>query len=69
METLARKIKREETLNLDDYKYWVAYNFLAFTEGDQLKIKELNERQNWLWRRLSFLIPPFWCGAFALYKH
>lgn len=44
METLARKIKREETLSLTDYKYWIAYNFLALSEQDQTKIKELNER-------------------------
>ncbi len=45
MEVVARKIKRGETLLLRDYKYWVNYNFLVFSEPEQTQIKQLNERQ------------------------
>ena len=69
MEIVARKIRRGETLYLKDLKYWVAYNFLAFQKEDQLKVKELNERQQWFWRRMSILIPPVWYGFFAIFRY
>ena len=34
MEIVARKIRRDEKLYLKDLKYWVAYNFLVFSEPD-----------------------------------
>lgn len=69
MEIVARKIRREEPLYLKDLKYWVAYNFLVFSPADQQKIKELNERQQWFWRRMSILIPPVWYGFFAIFRY
>lgn len=39
MEILATKMKRGEPMFLRDYKYWITYNFLAFTDADQDKIK------------------------------
>ena len=68
MEVVARKIKRGETLLLRDYKYWINYNFLVFSEPEQTQIKQLNERQQWFWKRMSFLIPPFWWGCFAVLR-
>lgn len=69
MEVLARKMKRGEKMGLKDYQYWVTYNFLVFPEKDQEKIKKINTHQQWFWRWMSLLIPPIWCGSFAIYKH
>ena len=44
MEILALKMKRGQPLFLRDLKYWITYNFLALSEIDQQKIRELNER-------------------------
>jgi len=34
MEQLAKKIKRDEYLTIQDLKTWVEYNFLVFKEQD-----------------------------------
>ena len=45
MERLAKKIKRGESLWLQDLRIWVGYNFLVFSEEEQAKIKTLAEKQ------------------------
>jgi hypothetical protein len=52
MEILTQKMRKGEHMFLRDYKQWVVYNFLAFSEEDQQKIKKINERQQWFWRRM-----------------
>ena len=42
---VAKKIRRGETLSFKDLKYWVSYNFFAFEDSDQSKVKALYERQ------------------------
>ena len=44
MEILTQKMRKGEHMFLRDYKQWVVYNFLAFSEEDQQKIKKINER-------------------------
>ena len=46
----------------------MGYNFLALPEAEQAKIKELSERQQWFWRRMSILIPPVFYGLYAVAK-
>ena len=69
MEKLARKIRREETLYLADLKNWVNYNFLVFEESEQDEVKKLLERQQKFMRRMQFMIPPIWCGSFAIMRY
>jgi len=68
MEAVSKKIMRDEHLTTNDLKHWVSYNFLVFSDKDQNKVKELNERQTWFWRRMSLLIPPIWYGTFAVLR-
>jgi hypothetical protein len=44
METLVRKIKRDEHLTLQDLQQWVQYNYLVFKDPDQQRIKALADR-------------------------
>eukprot|EP00347_Sterkiella_histriomuscorum_P000183 403376861 len=69
MESVADKIRKAQDLNNDDLKTWVTYNFLAFPQEEQEKIKALIDRQVWFWRRAVFIIPPLFYGTYAIVSY
>ncbi len=68
MERVADKLRKAEDLTPGDLRIWVSYNFLALPEKEQAKVKELAERQQWYWRRMSLIMPPLFYGFYALAK-
>lgn len=69
MEIVADKLRKAEDLNNQDLRVWATYNFLAFPEDEQAKIKQLSERQQWFYRRMSLLTPPLFYGIYAITKY
>ncbi len=68
MERVADKLRKAEDLTPGDLRIWVSYNFLALPEKEQARVKELAERQQWYWRRMSLIIPPLFYGFYAFAK-
>lgn len=69
MEIVAAKLRKAEELDSNDLRAWVSYNFLVLPREEQERVKQLSERQQWFWRRMSVLIPPVFYGIYAVAKY
>ena len=69
MERVAQKIRKDEPLDRSDLKHWVSYNFLVFAQEDQDRVRTLIEKQQWFWKKMYFLVPPFSYGSYAVLRY